>query len=111
MGTKEETWLRGILDDLENLDPAWEDLFAELEFDKKRWGPHFKSCVPYAEEVRIKIQVGEEFMMKDLRERKVWLPEYLQTKLMKRGIIRVVRQITFGAGGKGRIRNVYQRML
>ena len=111
MGTKEETWLRGILDDLEKLDPAWEDLFAELDRDKKRWGPHFISCIPRAEELRFKITVGEEFTMKDLRKRKIRLDEYLQTKLMKRGIIRVVRQITSGAGGKGRIRNVYQRML
>ena len=108
MGNKEEVWLRGILDGVGDLDPAWEALLAEAEMWDERYG-HYQ--VENLMKLRLEIGVGHEFTRKELRRCGIEIFCCFWPRLEKNGVIRLVRKRILGDGGKGRIKNVYRRML
>jgi hypothetical protein len=104
---KEDAWLKEILDGLGNLGPPWKALLAKI----KDW-PLFVGYTISAEKFRLETAVGDEFTKQELRQRGIRLHESLFREMEKKGIIRTVRKKrVFGAGGKGRTRNVYQRLV
>ncbi len=104
---KEDAWLKEILDGLGNLGPPWKALLAKI----KDW-PLFVGYTISAEKFRLETAVGDEFTKQELRQRGIRLHESLFREMEKKGIIRTVRKKrVFRAGGKGRTRNVYQRLV
>jgi len=104
-----------------------EALFAEI----KKWSPYPPNVITLgnrvvvknrlkelrlkaliaAEKLRVETAIGEEFTKKDLRRRSISPSNFLWREMEKRGIVRLVRKEILGIGGKGRIKNVYRRMM
>lgn len=98
--TNEEAWLRGVLNEVATVEPAWEAFFAEVQDWDAWWVPN---AIADSQKLRLEIAVGEEFTKNELSKRGMDTINYdWVLRLLERlGIVRLVKKKDFWRWRKG----------